>query len=106
MGELNAERYDKAIKEKLLAGLKDESAVIATKEAAMLETACPLQITTRQVGFGLSKMLNTTNATQKAETLVQANRGTINQYYRIGLGLAEAKLYRTKIRVNEAVDEV
>lgn len=105
VGEANQDRYDKAIREKLLAGLKDEASGIATKEAAMLTTAIPLQISTRQIGFGLAKMANSSSIHRNAETLINANHGTTSQYYRVALGLVEAKLHKTAIRVTEAVDE-
>lgn len=37
--------------------------------------------------------------------MADAGRGTINQYYRIGLSLVETKLYKTSERVSEPVDE-
>lgn len=106
LGEQNSEKYDKMIKEKLLAGLKDEAEGISTKEAALLETACPLQISKRQIGFGISKFFNASSATTKAETLCNAGKGTPYQYYQVSLGLAEAKLYKTSIRVTEPVDDI
>lgn len=106
VGAINSENYDKAIRSKLLAGLKDEATGVATKEAALLETSVPLQITTRQLGFGLTKMLNTANVDTKLTQMVDAGRGTINQYYRIAMSLTETKLFKTSIRVAEAVDQI
>lgn len=106
VGAINSENYDKAIRSKLLAGLKDEATGVATKEAALLETSVPLQITTRQLGFGLTKMLNTANVDDKLTRMVNNNRGTINQYYRIAMSLVETKLHKTSIRVSEAVDQI
>lgn len=106
VGAVNNEQYDKAIRAKLLAGLKDEASGVATKEAALLETAAPLQVTTRQIGFGLTKMLNTANVDQKLSEMANNGRGTVNQYYRIGLSLVETKLHKTSIRVTEPIDEV
>lgn len=76
VGAVNSESYDKAIRSKLLAGLKDEATGVATKEAALLETSVPLQITTRQVGFGLTKMLNTANVDEKLARMANQERGT------------------------------
>lgn len=106
VGAVNSESYDKAIRSKLLAGLKDQATGVATKEAALLETNVPLQITTRQLGFGLSKMLNTANVDEKLARMANQDRGTINQYYHIWLSLAETKLFKTSIRVSEAIDQI
>lgn len=106
VGAINNDSYEKAIRSKLLAGLKDETTGVATKEAALLETSVPIQTTTRQLGFGLTKMLNTANVDVKLARMVNQNRGTINQYYRIALSLTETKLFKTSIRVAEAVDQI
>lgn len=106
MGALNSERYDKAIRNKVLAGPKDKATGVATKEASLLETAVPLQISTRQIGSELTKMLNTANVDTKLSQMANENRGTINQCYRIGLSLCETKLFKTPVRVSEAVDGV
>lgn len=106
MGAVNSENYDKAIRSKLLAVLKDEATGVATKEAALLETSVPLQITTRQVGFGLTKMMNTANVDEKLSRMANNNRRTILQYYRIGLSLVETKLFKTSVRVSEAIDDI
>ncbi|XP_054271189.1 uncharacterized protein LOC128991928 [Macrosteles quadrilineatus] len=106
VGMDNSESFEKAIRGKLLAGLKDEATGVATKKAALTETAVPLQISTRQIGFGLTNMLNTANVDQKLSQMANANRGTINQYYRIGLSLIETKLFKTSTRISEAIDEI
>lgn len=106
VGALNSETYDKAIRSKLLAGLKDEATGIATKEAALLKTSVPKQITTRHIGFGLTKMLNAANMDEKLSRMADNGRGTISQYYRIGLSLVETKLFKTSVRVSEAVDDI
>lgn len=106
VGAINSETYDKAIRSKLLAGLKDEATGIATKEAALLETSVPLQITTRHIAFGITKMLNTAYMDNKLSGMAENGRGTILQYYRIGLSLVETKLFKTSVRVSEAVDDI
>lgn len=49
-------------------------------------------------------MLNTANVDEKLARIANQDRGTINQYYRIGLSLAETKLFKPSIRVSEAID--
>lgn len=51
-------------------------------------------------------MLNTANVDTKLSQMADNNRGTINQYYRIGLSLCETKLFKTSVWVSEAVDGV
>lgn len=51
-------------------------------------------------------MLNTANVDEKLSRVANLDRGTINQYYRIGLSLTETKLFKTAIRVSEPVDQI
>lgn len=51
-------------------------------------------------------MLSAVSIQQKAEPLVNTDRGTVNQCYRVGLILVKAYFYKTQIRVSEPVDEI
>lgn len=81
-------------------GVRDASEAVKSKECSSTEKTISVNISTRQIGFELMKLLNTITSDEKIARSIEHNRGNQYQWYRVSHALVEAKLALT-MRKNE-----